>query len=701
MAGDYAVYKSKIVYLFFLLLLSVGTVWGQNVIENSTSENNHLERDIQQTRAASTFTEGFESGVSRWEITHNDTQYNRWIWSRNTSQKHNGNYSLGAPNAFGPTNKITNAKVQLDFSAYSDIKLTFSYKNPSMSSYPYTWYDTLRIVAEKVNGNEEVVWSSNNSTGWKNVTNLVIPSGTKYIIFRAKNKQGGGVYIDDVSITYNCSTPSLTLTNLSNQTICVGESVTLNPNPTSNGEVSYSWSDGTTGSTLQATASGTYRVIVTSTIGTCTTSRNTSATITVNTPVIENVSSYDYIWRGATSAYWSTASNWYVYNNGYSVATSVPTIDKNIYIGPSSQCVSNTRWPTSNTATTASAKNITVASGATLTIPANKTLNIAGSITNNGTFTANVSSTVVFKGDNDQTITGAMTFGKVAFNQTVEGNKITASSGITVNTSATFTKGVVVGDMAFARNATVSGANTLSFVDGKVTKVMKDDEEFQFPTGKGTQFARFDAAASNNAEVSVRYNLGVRADDGIQMPDWWEHGGNMGSGDNKLDHVSDREHWLVSSSADLSSVTLNWSDGSDVHSFESDEDLSKMRVAYADKGGFAWTNAGGTASGTWNGSGSISATANVRGTRAADSERFFTFASTDRSNLLLPIELLSFKAICNGRSAKLEWTTASERNNEYFVIERSDDAVNFTEIARLASVGNSIKQIDYSYNDYG
>lgn len=70
-------------------------------------------------------------------------------------------------------------------------------------------------------------------------------------------------------------------------------------------------------------------------------------------------------------------------------------------------------------------------------------------------------------------------------------------------------------------------------------------------------------------------------------------------------------------------------------------------------------------------------------------------------NGLLPIELLSFSVKCNGNYAHLAWTTASERNNESFIIERSSDAVNFVEIGRVACAGNSIVQLDYTYNDYG
>ena len=66
----------------------------------------------------------------------------------------------------------------------------------------------------------------------------------------------------------------------------------------------------------------------------------------------------------------------------------------------------------------------------------------------------------------------------------------------------------------------------------------------------------------------------------------------------------------------------------------------------------------------------------------------------------LPVELLSLHATCNGKRALISWTTASEHNNDYFVVERSDDAVNFVEVGRVAGAGNSIEMLSYNYADY-
>jgi len=57
----------------------------------------------------------------------------------------------------------------------------------------------------------------------------------------------------------------------------------------------------------------------------------------------------------------------------------------------------------------------------------------------------------------------------------------------------------------------------------------------------------------------------------------------------------------------------------------------------------------------------------------------------------LPVELLSFNAQ-KGREEKvdLEWITATETNNDHFVVERSRNAIDFTEVLKMNGAGNSI-----------
>ena len=69
----------------------------------------------------------------------------------------------------------------------------------------------------------------------------------------------------------------------------------------------------------------------------------------------------------------------------------------------------------------------------------------------------------------------------------------------------------------------------------------------------------------------------------------------------------------------------------------------------------------------------------------------------------LPIELLSFSGELEKDRVKLNWQTASEINNDLFVIERSIDFINWEEIVSVKGAGNSktlLKYSDYDHNPY-
>ena len=75
-------------------------------------------------------------------------------------------------------------------------------------------------------------------------------------------------------------------------------------------------------------------------------------------------------------------------------------------------------------------------------------------------------------------------------------------------------------------------------------------------------------------------------------------------------------------------------------------------------------------------------------------------AGAGANSVPLPVELLSFTAAqADQHTAMLQWTTATEINNNRFDIERSYDGRTFEAIGDVAGNGNSQHQIDYSYTD--
>jgi hypothetical protein len=79
---------------------------------------------------------------------------------------------------------------------------------------------------------------------------------------------------------------------------------------------------------------------------------------------------------------------------------------------------------------------------------------------------------------------------------------------------------------------------------------------------------------------------------------------------------------------------------------------------------------------------------------------YVTFGSTDNVSNPLSIQLLSFTAQCQAQDVVIEWSTASEENNDYFTILRSDDAEHYEEVAQISGAGNSNEVLNYSYEDW-
>ena len=65
----------------------------------------------------------------------------------------------------------------------------------------------------------------------------------------------------------------------------------------------------------------------------------------------------------------------------------------------------------------------------------------------------------------------------------------------------------------------------------------------------------------------------------------------------------------------------------------------------------------------------------------------------------LPIELISFDVKKSGNEVDINWITASEINNNYFTILRSDNGINFETIEIVDGAGNSNSPIAYSTTD--
>ncbi len=76
----------------------------------------------------------------------------------------------------------------------------------------------------------------------------------------------------------------------------------------------------------------------------------------------------------------------------------------------------------------------------------------------------------------------------------------------------------------------------------------------------------------------------------------------------------------------------------------------------------------------------------------------FTLGNADITQAL-PIELISFSAEPVGDAVVIDWTTGSELNNDFFTIERSQNALQWTDLEYVSGAGTSNEELSYQVID--
>ena len=69
------------------------------------------------------------------------------------------------------------------------------------------------------------------------------------------------------------------------------------------------------------------------------------------------------------------------------------------------------------------------------------------------------------------------------------------------------------------------------------------------------------------------------------------------------------------------------------------------------------------------------------------------------SVVVTPINLTTFTGNKIEKNVQLNWTTATEKNNSHFNIQRSNDGLNFENITKVMGKGNSSSINNYFYTD--
>ena len=223
--------------------------------------------------------------------------------------------------------------------------------------------------------------------------------------------------------------------------------------------------------------------------------------------------------------------------------------------------------------------------------------------------------------------------------------------------------------------------SSISYIDGPFGQVVASVavKNLNLPVGKNGIYRPMILAVQHTTVASVTYTSEV----------WNASARVMGyTLPATLTWVSDIRYYSIdrTSVANINKARLTMSYGSD----DIVTDYNNLRIAsYNGAGG--WLNRGGV--------GSANNAGNITSGNFNSFNRLFTLANASGGTNPLPVELVSFNAQKVNHTSELKWTTASEKNSDYFAVERSNDGVHFNEIGNVKSAGNSTTFINYLFTD--
>lgn len=369
-------------------------------------------------------------------------------------------------------------------------------------------------------------------------------------------------------------------------------------------------------------------------------------------------------WLGITAA-WHDPDNW---TNG------VPNTKRDAVIN------SGTMDPViiHNTAI----HSISIGTGRSLTLAAGLQLDVAGNWSNDGSLNANTS-TVRFMGcevANNVSCSSSEAFHNVVIDNA---NGVNFTSGIhSVNANVEFVQGIVTNTsiLILQTTATATNMSDISHVVGPIQKA--GAMAFVFPVGDGSFYRPIAISAPTSlSTISAEYHP-------LNSNAFYPHSQRVPT----IQNLDLCEYWDLDriAGSGLVQVTLSWSSTATPNCLVAL--LIDLQVARWSSGPSQWQDHGngGTTGNVSAGTITSNGTLNELGP--------FTLSSALGMNPL-PVELISFNAVPNGKVVDLIWSTASEVNNELFIIERSVDAEDFEPILNTPGAGTSLIVQHYALVD--
>ncbi|OFY94090.1 MAG: hypothetical protein A2491_19250 [Bacteroidetes bacterium RIFOXYC12_FULL_35_7] len=354
-----------------------------------------------------------------------------------------------------------------------------------------------------------------------------------------------------------------------------------------------------------------------------------------------------------------------------------------------------------NAAAHASCQDILLESGAILSFSDSRAeLGVCGNFTHTGILTTNNLGKVTFEGSAPQAYTriGTGDFNNVGV---ANSNGLTLNNNLSIGTVGTLSlnTGTITtgGNYLIVKNMATDAINAYSatsYINGNLSRYVATGS-YDFPVGNANAYELANIDLINNTSIgNLTVNFGNPENatgTGLPLPETfgdYDAVLNCGGVDATTGNANGGV-WTITPDAGSSTncdITLYG------RNFDNAGTVGHTVLKRTTAGPGAWELNGTAATAVL--------ASNVVSTSRTGMTGFSQFAIGRRNNgATLPIYLSQFSVSCSDNFAHLIWSTASEINNDYFILERSFDSENWELVAEIKGVGNSSSIENYEYID--
>lgn len=204
-----------------------------------------------------------------------------------------------------------------------------------------------------------------------------------------------------------------------------------------------------------------------------------------------------------------------------------------------------------------------------------------------------------------------------------------------------------------------------------------------FPFGYNSSYY-IPVTISLTSEEKTDLSISTRSSAQDNKP-WTTGVTNLNAVNNDISSVAVIDRWWnITTSLPVSTdITLSYRGSENTTSTPSA--LFSMQVYNAGN----WTTANGNANGTTSNTGTITAT----GVKTSGPVILVS------SSYTLPVDLAYFTVQPSDNNADIKWATSSEKNIDYFIVQKSSDGINWSDVQKTKGAGNSIVMKYYEFKD--